>query len=183
MYITSPPCSPGLQCHRTRLPVGHLHLKHLKLNIYKIKLTIFPSKLVPPPHFSISNKNSTTLPVTQVGNFRVTPNSSFSLTPPILIYPTSCQVFLISLLLTQIVTTQVQAIQNQPLPKQLKSTANLVSLLPVSPSPPIPAHPPHSKSTALFILQCYSKSFSHFLLSLGQNMSSIWHLKSFTIWL
>uniref|UniRef100_A0A6I8NCE2 RNA-directed DNA polymerase n=1 Tax=Ornithorhynchus anatinus TaxID=9258 RepID=A0A6I8NCE2_ORNAN len=109
IYISAPVLSPSLQARISScLPVlspslqarissclrdvsTWMSARHLKLNMSKTELLIFPPKPGPLPDFSITVDGTTILPVSQARNLGVILDSSLSFTPHILSVTKTCR--------------------------------------------------------------------------------------------
>uniref|UniRef100_A0A6I8PE29 RNA-directed DNA polymerase n=1 Tax=Ornithorhynchus anatinus TaxID=9258 RepID=A0A6I8PE29_ORNAN len=94
IYISAPVLSPSLQARISsclRDVSTWMSARHLKLNMSKTELLIFPPKPGPLPDFSITVDGTTILPVPQARNLGVILDSSLSFTPHILSVTKTCR--------------------------------------------------------------------------------------------
>uniref|UniRef100_A0A6I8PDN2 RNA-directed DNA polymerase n=1 Tax=Ornithorhynchus anatinus TaxID=9258 RepID=A0A6I8PDN2_ORNAN len=119
IYISAPVLSPSLQARITsclRDVSTWMSARHLKLNMSKTELLIFPPKPGPLPDFSITVDGTTILPVSQALNLGVILDLSLSFTPHILSVTETCRFHLYNIakirpfLSTQMATLLLQAL-------------------------------------------------------------------------
>uniref|UniRef100_A0A6I8NDJ2 RNA-directed DNA polymerase n=1 Tax=Ornithorhynchus anatinus TaxID=9258 RepID=A0A6I8NDJ2_ORNAN len=94
IYISAPVLSPSLQARISsclRDVSTWMSARHLKLNMSKTELLIFPPKPGPLPDFSITVDGTTILPVPQARNLGVILDSSLLFTPHILSVTKTCR--------------------------------------------------------------------------------------------
>uniref|UniRef100_A0A6I8PFT3 RNA-directed DNA polymerase n=1 Tax=Ornithorhynchus anatinus TaxID=9258 RepID=A0A6I8PFT3_ORNAN len=94
IYISAPVLSPSLQARISSCLQDvstWMSARHLKLNMSKTELLIFPPKPGPHPDFSITVDGTTILPVSQARNLGVILDSSLSFTPHILSVTETCR--------------------------------------------------------------------------------------------
>uniref|UniRef100_A0A6I8NMC2 RNA-directed DNA polymerase n=1 Tax=Ornithorhynchus anatinus TaxID=9258 RepID=A0A6I8NMC2_ORNAN len=94
IYISAPVLSPSLRARissRLRDISTWMSARHLKLNMSKTELLIFPPKPGPLPDFSITVDGTTILPVSRARNLGVILDSSLSFTPHILSVTKTCR--------------------------------------------------------------------------------------------
>uniref|UniRef100_K7EC86 Reverse transcriptase domain-containing protein n=1 Tax=Ornithorhynchus anatinus TaxID=9258 RepID=K7EC86_ORNAN len=94
IYISAPVLSPSLQAHISSCLQDvstWMSARHLKLNMTKTELLIFPPKAGPLPDFPITVDGTTILPVSQARNLGVIFDSALSFTPPIRSVTETCR--------------------------------------------------------------------------------------------
>uniref|UniRef100_A0A6I8NEZ7 RNA-directed DNA polymerase n=1 Tax=Ornithorhynchus anatinus TaxID=9258 RepID=A0A6I8NEZ7_ORNAN len=94
IYISAPVVSPSLRARISSCLQDvstWMSARHLKLNMSKTELLIFPPKPGPLPDFSITVDGTTILPVSQARNLGVILDSSLSFTPHILSVTKTCR--------------------------------------------------------------------------------------------
>uniref|UniRef100_A0A6I8PB27 RNA-directed DNA polymerase n=1 Tax=Ornithorhynchus anatinus TaxID=9258 RepID=A0A6I8PB27_ORNAN len=93
-YISVPVLSPSLRARissRLRDVSAWMSARHLKLNMSKTELLIFPPKPGPLPDFSITVGGTTVLPVSRARDLGVILDSSLSFTPRVLSVTETCR--------------------------------------------------------------------------------------------
>uniref|UniRef100_A0A6I8MY94 RNA-directed DNA polymerase n=1 Tax=Ornithorhynchus anatinus TaxID=9258 RepID=A0A6I8MY94_ORNAN len=119
IYISAPVLSPSLQARISSClqeVSTWMSARHLKLNMSKTELLIFPPKPGPLPDFSITVDGTTILPVSQARDLSVILDSSLSFTPHILSVTKTCRFHLCDIakirpfLSTQTATLLLQAL-------------------------------------------------------------------------